>query len=73
MAIDVEKLIADAKAARANAVAAAATAKIAADKNKADTEKANNVKSEAALKFDYAKALEKTIADFEGQISAYVT
>jgi hypothetical protein len=73
MAIDVEKLIADAKAARANADAAAAAAKVIADKNKADTEKANNVKSEAALKFDYAKALEKTIADFEGQISAYVT
>jgi hypothetical protein len=73
MAIDVEKLIAEAKAARANADALAATAKIAADKNKADTEKANNVKSEAALKFDYAKALEKTIVDFEGQISVYIT
>ena len=73
MAIDVEKLIADAKAARANADAVAAAAKIAADKNKADTEKANNIKSEASLKFNYAKALEKTINDFEGQISAYIT
>lgn len=73
MAIDVEKLIADAKAARANADEAAAAARVIADKNKADTEKANNIKSEAGLKFNYAKALEKTITDYEGQISVYVT
>lgn len=73
MAIDVEKLIADAKAARANAEANAIAAQKIADQNKADTEKANNVKSEAATKFDYAKALKKTITDFEGQISVYVT
>jgi hypothetical protein len=73
MAIDVEKLIADATAARANAEATALAAQKIADQNKADTEKANNVKSEAALKFDYAKALKKTITDFEGQISTYIT
>jgi hypothetical protein len=73
MAIDVEKLIADATAARANAEATALAAQKIADQNKADTEKANNVKSEAATKFDYAKALKKTIVDFEGQISAYIT
>jgi hypothetical protein len=73
MAIDVEKLIADATAARANAEATALAAQKIADQNKADTEKANNVKSEAATKFDYAKALKKTINDFEGQISTYIT
>lgn len=73
MAIDVEKLIADATAARANAEATALAAQKIADQNKADTEKANNVKSEAAIKFDYAKALKKTINDFEGQISTYIT
>lgn len=73
MAIDVEKLIADATAARANAEATALAAQKIADQNKADTEKANNVKSEAATKFDYAKALKKTITDFEGQISVYIT
>jgi len=73
MAIDVNKLIADAKAERAAAVAKQAIAdKAAAALNEAN--KANKTyKQKVQNKLDYANNLQQTINDYEGQLETYAT
>jgi hypothetical protein len=71
MAIDVNKLIADAKAERAAAIAKQAIAdKAAAALSEAN--KANKTyKQKVQNKLDYANNLQQTINDYEGQLETY--
>jgi hypothetical protein len=71
MAIDVNKIIADAKAARAAAVANQAIADKAADAL-SEANKANKAyKQKVQNKLDYANNLQQTINDYEGQLEVY--
>jgi hypothetical protein len=73
MAIDVEKLIADAQAARAAAEAQKAAADKAAAALKASKVANKSVNAKVANQLNYANALATTIADIEGKLTAYAT
>jgi len=73
MAIDVEKLIADAKAARAAAEAQKAEADKAAAALKASKAANKNVNTKVANQLNYANALSGTISDIEGKLTTYAT
>ena len=71
MTIDVNKLIADEKAARAIADAKKVAADKAAAALKASNKANANFKLQAENKLGYANALQQTIADYEGQLQTF--
>ena len=71
MAIDVDKLIADAQAARAAAKAQKAEADKAAAALKASKEANKSVNAKVANQLNYANALSETITEIEGKLTAY--
>jgi len=73
MAIDVDKLIADAQAARAAAKAQKAEADKAAAALKASKEANKSVNAKVANQLNYANALSETITEIEGKLTAYAT
>jgi hypothetical protein len=73
MALDVEKLIADAQAARAEAEAKKAAADKAAAALKASKKANQSVRIQVDDKLNYANALSQTIADIEAKLTGYAT
>jgi hypothetical protein len=73
MALDVEKLIADAQAARAEAEAKKAAADKAAAALKASKKANQSVRLQVDDKLNYANALSQTIADIEAKLTGYAT
>lgn len=73
MAINVEALVAEAKAKRDEAQAAADAARKVADAQKATNKAAQDVVTKANVSLGYAKNLQPTINDLEGKIRLYTT
>lgn len=71
MALDVDKLIADAQAARAAAEAQKAEADQAAAALKASKAANKNAVAKVANQLNYANALSESIVDIEGKLTAY--
>lgn len=71
MALDIDKLIADAQAARAAAEAKKAAADKAAAALKLSTAANRKFKLEADNKLNYANALATSLQDFEGKLTVY--
>lgn len=73
MALDVNALVAKAKADAAAAEKAAKEAKAKAEANKAATSKANSIQTKANQKFDYANNLKASLQNIEDEIMGFVT
>lgn len=73
MALDVNALVAKAKADAAAAEAAAEKAKADAEAKKAKTAAADRIQVQANQKFDYAKNLKASLQNIEDEIMGYVT
>lgn len=73
MAINVEALVAEAKARREEAQAKADAARKVADAQKATNRQAKDIVTKANVSLGYAKNLEPTIKNLEGQIRLYTT
>lgn len=73
MALDVNALVAKAKADAAAAEKAAKEAKAKAEANKAATSKANSIQTKANQKFDYANNLKASLQNIEDEIMLFVT
>ena len=73
MALDVNALVAKAKADAAAAEKAANEAKAKAEANKAATSKANSIQTKANQKFDYANNLKASLQNIEDEIMLFVT
>ena len=73
MALDINKLIADAQAARADAIAAKAEADKAAAAVKTSNAANKKFKIEAQNKLMYANTIKKSIADIEDRLTVYAT
>ena len=73
MALDVNALVAKAKADAAAAEKAAKEAKAKAEANKAATSKANSIQTKANQKFDYANNLKASLQNIEDEIMVFVT
>ena len=71
--LDINALVAKAKADAAAAEAAATAAKAAAASGKAKTAQANKIQVQANQKFDYAKNLKSSLQSIEDEIMSYVT
>lgn len=72
MALDVNALIAKAKAEAKAAQEAADKARAEADATKAKTKEANKIQIQANNKFDYANSLKKSLQTIEDEIMIYV-
>lgn len=73
MSLDIDKLIADAKAKREAAAKAQEEAKAAANASKAVSKEATDVQRLANNKFAYAEGLQSTLNDYEGQLKIWAT
>ena len=71
--IDISSLIRDAEDKRAQAKIQAQQAQRAAEIKSAIDKKSRNIKTQADSKYQYAKNLETTLNNYEGQLQAYVT
>jgi hypothetical protein len=71
--IDISSLIKDAEDKRAQAKIQAQQAQRAAEIKSAIDKKSRNIKAQADSKYQYAKNLETTLNNYEGQLQAYVT
>lgn len=71
--IDISSLIRDAEDKRAQAKIEAQQAQRAAEIKSAIDKKSRNIKTQADSKYQYARNLETTLNNYEGQLEAYVT
>jgi hypothetical protein len=71
--IDISSLIRDAEDKRAQAKIEAQQAQRAAEIKSAIDKKSRNIKTQADSKYQYARNLETTLNNYEGQLQAYVT
>jgi hypothetical protein len=71
--IDISSLIRDAEDKRAQAKIQAQQAQRAAEIKSAIDKKSRNIKTQADSKYQYARNLETTLNNYEGQLQAYVT
>jgi len=71
--IDISSLIRDAEDKRAQAKIEAQQAQRAADVKSALDKKSRSIKAQADSKYQYARTLEITLNNYEGQLQAYVT
>lgn len=71
--IDISSLIRDAEDKRAQAKIEAKQAQQAAETKAALDKKSKSIKAQADIKYQYARTLETTLNNYEGQLQAYVT